>query len=223
MRFLVNFKAGYLQDFLQLLPAGRHLDIRKQNLYKNLEYTEYCCTFVSEMKKSANSPNLKSVFANVTETRERKALFDVFITDSVTSAAEGDTPIASEYRGAFEKWIGEYDQIVHQFGFLETLQRLRNLEVAILMYRSMVSPAISVGEMKLNRHGSEKSYAFVRSPFFAPDNVKNEIRVYMGTIEELGKSVEELRKDSKFLDSCEKAVIHAMRERLSEHSKKMTK
>jgi hypothetical protein len=23
MRFLVNFKAGYLQDFLQLLPAGR--------------------------------------------------------------------------------------------------------------------------------------------------------------------------------------------------------
>ncbi|NBQ47381.1 MAG: hypothetical protein EBU33_02860, partial [Sphingobacteriia bacterium] len=60
-------------------------------------------------------------------------------------------------------------------------------------------------------------------PFFAPDNVKNEIRVYMGTIEELGKSVEELRKDSKFLDSCEKAVIHAMRERLSEHSKKMTK
>jgi hypothetical protein len=150
-------------------------------------------------------------------------LFDVFITDSVTSAAEGDTPIAAEYRGAFEKWVGEYDQIVHQFGFLETLQRLRNLEVAILMYRSMVSPAISVGEMKLNRHGSEKSYAFVRAPFFAPDNVKNEIRVYMGTIEELGKSVEELRKDPEFLDSCEKAVLHAMRERLSEHSKKMTK
>jgi len=223
MRFLLNFKAGYLQDFLRLLPAGRHLDLRKHNLYINLEYTEVIITFVVEMKKSSNSPNLKSVFANVTETRERKALFDVFITDSVTSATEGDTPIAAEYGGAFEKWIGEYENIVHQYGFLETLNRLRNLEVAILMYRSMVSPSISVGEMKLNRHGSEKSYAFVRSPFFAPDNVKNEIRVYMGTIEELGKSVDELRKDPKFLDSCEKAVIHAMKERLKEHLKKVTK
>jgi hypothetical protein len=29
MRFFLNFKEGYLQDFLQLLPAGRYLDIRK--------------------------------------------------------------------------------------------------------------------------------------------------------------------------------------------------
>jgi hypothetical protein len=175
------------------------------------------------MKKSANSPNLKSVFANVVETRERKALYDTFIIDSVTFTSEVDTDVTKEFRGSFNKWIGEYDQIAHQFGFIETLQRLRNLEIAILMYRSMVSPTITIGEMKLNRHGSEKSYAFVRAPFFAPDNVKNEIRVYMGTIEELKKPIEELRRDSKFLDECEQLVIKAMKERLTEHLKRMTK
>jgi hypothetical protein len=163
------------------------------------------------------------VFANVVETRERKALYDTFIIDSVTSTSEVDTDVTKEFRGSFNKWIGEYDQIAHQFGFIETLQRLRNLEIAILMYRSMVSPTITIGEMKLNRHGSEKSYAFVRAPFFAPDNVKNEIRVYMGTIEELKKPIEELRRDSKFLDECEQLVIKAMKERLTEHLKRMTK
>lgn len=188
-----------------------------------MEYTEEIITFVLEMKKSANSPNLKSVFANVVATRERKALFDMFINDSITCAAESDTDDTKEFRGSFNKWIGEYDQIAHQFGFIETLQRLRNLEIAILMYRSMVSPSITLGEMKLNRHGSEKSYAFVRAPFFAPDNVKNEIRVYMGTIDDLKKPIEELRGDVKFLDECEERVIKAMKEKLTEHLKTISK
>jgi hypothetical protein len=105
--------------------------------------------------------------------------------------------------------------------FDSTLKRLRNLEVAILMYRSIVSTTISIGEMKLNRSGSEKSYAFVRAPFFAPDNVKNEIRVYMGTIEELNKSIDELKKDTIFLDRCEQEVVEAMTIKLNEHIQKM--
>jgi hypothetical protein len=45
----------------------------------------------------------------------------------------------------------------------------------------------------------------------------------MGTIEELKKPIEELRRDSKFLDECEQLVIKAMKERLTEHLKRMTK
>lgn len=176
------------------------------------------------MKKSPNSPNLKSVFAQIMETRERKALYDVFISDGVVTTTDFNKDlIPLELQKNLNSWIKEYDTIVHKDSFNTMLNRLRNLEIAILMYRSIASPTISIGEMKLSRNGSEKSYAFVRAPFFAPDNVKNEIRVYMGTIEELGKSIEELKKDSNFLDRCEHAVIEAMTHKLKEHIQKMNK
>lgn len=186
---------------------------------ENIQAIQYLCV---EMKKSSNSPNLKSVFANIVETRERKALYDIFISDGIASTVDAErNNLPHDLRDHFNAWMEEFDTVVHERGFDSTLKRLRNLEVAILMYRSIASPTISIGEMKLHRNGSEKSYAFVRAPFFAPDNVKNEIRVYMGTIEELGKSMEELKKDTKFLDRCEQAVIEAMTEKLKEHIKKM--
>jgi hypothetical protein len=174
------------------------------------------------MKKSTNSPNLKSVFANIVETRERKALYDIFISDGIAATLDAKmNHRPDDLTNNFNGWLKEFDSIVHAPDFDSTLKRLRNLEVAILMYRSIVSATISIGEMKLNRSGSEKSYAFVRAPFFAPDNVKNEIRVYMGTIEELNKSIDELKKDTTFLDRCEQEVVEAMTIKLNEHIQKM--
>lgn len=176
------------------------------------------------MKKLSNSPNLKSVFANIVETRERKALYDIFISDGIATTVDAEmNKLPHDLTNNFNEWMSEFDNIVHDRVFDSTLKRLRNLEVAILMYRSIASPTISIGEMKLNRSGSEKSYAFVRAPFFAPDNVKNEIRVYMGTIDELNKSIDELKKDPTFLDRCEQEVVKAMAIKLNEHIQKMNK
>ena len=176
------------------------------------------------MKKLSNSPNLKSVFANIVETRERKALYDIFISDGIATTVDAEmNKLPHDLTNNFNEWMSEFDNIVHDRVFDSTLKRLRNLEVAILMYRSIASPTISIGEMKLNRSGSEKSYAFVRAPFFAPDNVKNEIRVYMGTLDELNKSIDELKKDPTFLDRCEQEVVEAMAIKLNEHIQKMNK
>jgi len=176
------------------------------------------------MKKLSNSPNLKSVFASIVETRERKALYDIFIADGIATTVDAErNKLTHDLRNNFNEWMSEFDNIVHDRVFDSTLNRLRNLEIAILMYRSIASPTISIGEMKLNRSGSEKSYAFVRAPFFAPDNVKNEIRVYMGTIDELNKSIDELKKDPIFLDRCEQEVGKAMAIKLNEHIQKMNK
>lgn len=176
------------------------------------------------MKKLSNSPNLKSVFASIVETRERKALYDIFIADGIATMVDAErNKLTHDLKNKFNEWMLEFDNIVHDRVFDSTLKRLRNLEVAILMYRSIVSPTISIGEMKLNRNGSEKSYAFVRAPFFAPDNVKNEIRVYMGTLDELNKSIDELKKDTTFLERCEQEVVKAMAIKLNEHIQKMNK
>ena len=176
------------------------------------------------MPKSVNSPNLKSVFATIAETRERKALYDVFLSDSIQAINDGKSLfVSSEIQKECDNWLGEYDNIVHGNDFRNTLNRLKNLETAILMCRSLLNPRLTIGEMKLIRNGNEKSYAFVRAPFFAPENIKNEIRVYMGAMDELGHTLEELKTDSKFLDRCMQEVTNVMRTKLQRHFNNMSK
>ena len=176
------------------------------------------------MKKLSNSPNLKSVFATIAETRERKALYDVFLSDSIQAMNDRNSLFgSSELLKGCENWLVEYDGIVHGVDFKNTLSRLKNLETAILMYRSLVNPRLTIGEMKLVRNGNEKSYAFVRAPFFAPENIKNEIRVYMGAMDELGLTLEELKTDPKFLDRCKQEVTNVMITKLQGHCNNMSK
>lgn len=174
------------------------------------------------MKKLSNSPNLKSVFANIAETRERRSSYDVFLNDSLKVVDEvkssniqswGDS---KQLLSVFEDWLGEYDTIVNDSKFKNYLLRLRDLEIAILMYRSLALPTVSIGEMKLNRGNSEKSYAFSRAPFYAPDNIKNEIRVYMGSMAEYTKTIDQLKMDSEFLKKCEIELKKAMMQKLEE-------
>ena len=174
------------------------------------------------MRKLPNSPNLRSVFTNIAEARERRAYYDVFLNDSikiiedVKSSKDKSLIDRGQLLGNYEEWLKEYESMVHDAKFEIYLQRLRNLEIAILMYRSLAFPTISIGEMKRNRGNSEKSYAFVRAPFYAPDNIKNEIRVYMGSLDDYKKTIDELKFDTKFLDKCEIELKKAMEQKLEE-------
>jgi hypothetical protein len=178
--------------------------------------------FTSEMKKLPNSPNLRSVFTNIAEARERLAYYDVFLKDSIKVVEEVKYSKDKSWIDreklleGYEEWLKEYDSMVHDPNFETYLQRLRNLEIAILMYRSLAFPTISIGEMKLNRGNSEKSYAYVRAPFYSPDNTKNEIRVYMGSMDDYKKTVEQLRLDTEFLEKCEVELKTVMTQKLEE-------
>jgi hypothetical protein len=174
------------------------------------------------MRKLPNSPNLRSVFTNIAEARERRAYYDVFLMDSlmiveeVKSSKDKSWIDREQLLEGYEKWLKEYESMVHDSKFEIYLQRLRNLEIAILMYRSLAFPTISIGEMKMNRGNSEKSYVFARAPFYAPDNIKNEIRVYMGSMDDYKKTIEELKFDTRFLDRCEIELKKAMEQKLDE-------
>lgn len=191
-------------------------------MLKNFADIQNIINFTSEMRKLPNSPNLRSVFTNIAEARERRAYYDVFLKDSLKIVEEVKSskdklwierePLLEGY----EEWLKEYDSMVHDSKFEIYLQRLRNLEIAILMYRSLAFPTISIGEMKMNRGNSEKSYAFARAPFYAPDNIKNEIRVYMGSMDDYKKTIDELKFDTKFLDRCEIELKKAMEQKLDE-------
>lgn len=191
-------------------------------MLKNIADIQNIINFALVMRKLPNSPNLRSVFTNIAEARQRRAYYDVFLKDSikiiedVKSSKDESWIDREQLLGIYEEWLREYESIVHDSKFESILQRLRNLEIAILMYRSLAFPTISVGEMKMNRGNSEKSYAFARAPFYAPDNIKNEIRVYMGSMDDYKKTIDELKSDSKFLDKCEIELKRAMEQKLDE-------
>lgn len=174
------------------------------------------------MKKLPNSQNLRGVFANIAEARERRAYYDVFLKDSIKviedikSSKDNLWIDREQLLVGYEEWLKEYESKVHDSKFELYLQRLRNLEIAILMYRSLAFPTISIGEMKMNRGNSEKSYAYARVSFYAPDNIKNEIRVYMGSMDDYKKTIDQLKLDTEFLDKCEIELKKVMEQKLKE-------
>lgn len=174
------------------------------------------------MKKLPNSQNLRGVFTNIAEARDRRAYYDVFLKDSIKviedikSSKDKLWVDQDQLLVGYEDWLNEYEKMVHDAKFELYLKRLRNLEIAILMYRSLVFPTISIGEMKMNRGNSEKSYAYARASFYAPDNIKNEIRVYMGSMDDYKQTIDQLKLDNKFLDKCEFELKKVMEQKLAE-------
>lgn len=172
------------------------------------------------MRKTKVSPNLRAVFAEVLGNIERKSQFDVFVSEWEEVESQGIHPmddlkfIREGVLNEASHLMEEYKELINDKHFIETLAKCAKIETQVLQARAILTSVISIGEMKLKRGNSDRSYAFARAAFFMPDNIKNEIRVYMGSVDELGKSLNELRRDPKFLDRCEEAIVKEMHNHL---------
>jgi hypothetical protein len=89
---------------------------------------------------------------------------------------------------------------------------MRLLETKMIQTRCIIDTVVKLGMINQKRGGSETSYIIARAPFYNPENVKAEIRVYLGKTEEIGRSLEELSRDQKFMDDAEKQIVRAMKE-----------
>jgi hypothetical protein len=144
------------------------------------------------MKKLSNSQNLRGVFTNIAEARERRAYYDVFLKDSIKviedikSSKDKLWVDQDQLLGGYEEWLYEYEKMVHDAKF------------------------------ELNRGNSEKSYVYARASFYAPDNIKNEIRVYMGSMDDYKQTIDQLKLDNQFLDKCEIELKKVMEQKLVE-------
>ena len=89
---------------------------------------------------------------------------------------------------------------------------MRLLEILILQSRSILNTSVKLGLINQKRGGSETSYVIARSPFYNPDNVKAEIRVYLGKTSEINRPIEELSRDLLFMEEAERQIVKAMNE-----------
>lgn len=154
---------------------------------------------------------------DILETKNRKSAFDVFLEGEnielrlLSGGGEVEQIRNQVYKNYLAAKI-EYKNIINNPENNKLFNRMKELETFIVQSRSIISSPTKLSMINQKRGGSETSYIIARASFYNPDNIKAEIRVYLGKTEEIGRSVEELSKDTRFMDDAEKQLVKAMKE-----------
>jgi hypothetical protein len=160
---------------------------------------------------------IKGIMTDILETKDRKSAFDVFLEGENINLKllSGGGEVEQIRNQAFTNYLAaktEYKNIVNNPDNNKLFNRMKELETLIVQSRSIISSPTKLSMINQKRGGSETSYIIARASFYNPDNVKAEIRVYLGKTEEIGRSVEELSRDTRFMDDAEKQIVKAMKE-----------
>jgi len=160
---------------------------------------------------------IKGIMTDILETKDRKSAFDVFLEGENINLKllSGGGEVEQIRNQAFTNYLAaknEYKNIVNNPENNKLFNRMKELETLIVQSRSIISSPTKLSMINQKRGGSETSYIIARASFYNPDNVKAEIRVYLGKTEEIGRSVEELSRDTRFMDDAEKQIVKAMKE-----------
>jgi len=159
----------------------------------------------------------KGIFTELLESDSKKSAFEMFLKSEYinVNVLKGNSEIAINRNKILNDYTGykdEYNQIFNDKANLEVFHKMRLLEILILQSRSILNTSVKLGLINQKRGGSETSYVIARSPFYNPDNVKAEIRVYLGKASEINRPIEVLSKDLLFMEEAERQIVKAMNE-----------
>ena len=159
----------------------------------------------------------KGIFTELLESDSKKSAFEMFLKSEYinVNVLKGNSEIATNRNKIFNdytRYKDEYNEIFNDKANLEVFHKMRLLEILILQSRSILNTTVKLGLINQKRGGSETSYVIARSPFYNPDNVKAEIRVYLGKASEINRPIEELSKDLLFMEEAERQIVKAMNE-----------
>ena len=165
------------------------------------------------MKKN----QLKGIFTELNETAIRKSAFNVFIEseDISTDVTLEKSEIGNIRKKAFDQLQDlkdEYIKIIQDAKVKELFDKLEKLETAIVQNRSLLVTDVKLTLLNQKRGGSETSYVVARAPFYNPNNIKAEIRAYLGKVEELGNDLNKLTNDKDFMKMAELELVKSMKE-----------
>lgn len=151
------------------------------------------------------------------ETKDKKSAFQVFLESEKLDMRlmMGENEITKTRKSTLSEYINnrnEYKELIEDRNNLELFNKMRLLETKMVQARCLIDTKVKLSMINQKRGGSETSYIIARAPFYNPDNVKAEIRVYLGKTEDIGRSVEELSRDIKFMDNAEQQIVSAMKE-----------
>lgn len=163
------------------------------------------------MKKN----QLKGIFTELNETSTRKSAFTAFLeTEDISSDFAVDNSEIGLIRKRVYKELqqlkAEYIDLIGDPNVKELFSRLEKLETAIVQHRSALATEVKLTMLNQKRGGSETSYVVARAPFYNPNNVKAEIRAYLGKAEDLGSDLDKLSNDREFMKKAELVLVKSM-------------
>ncbi len=165
------------------------------------------------MKKN----QLKGIFTELNETSTRKSAFTTFvetedISIDVTQEKSEIGLIRKRVYEELQKLKEEYIDLIKDPKVQELFARLEKMETAIVQHRSILVTDVKLTLLNQKRGGSETSYVVARAPFYNPNNVKAEIRAYMGKAEDFGNDLVKLANDPEFMKRAELELVSSMEE-----------
>lgn len=180
-----------------------------------MQYFLYYLCVVERQTMKKNQ--LKGIFTELIETATRKSAFTSFIeTEDISSDVTLEkSEIGLKRKKIFEelqKLKADYVAIIEDSKTKQIFARLARLETAIVQHRSMLDTEVKLTLLNQKRGGSETSYVVARAPFYNPNNVKAEIRAYLGKAEDLGSDLVKLANDPEFMKMAELALVKSMTE-----------
>ncbi len=183
-----------------------------------MEIPKQVITFVLEMKKDIK---LKGVLLEIvgTKTDGNTGLqsFDAFVAADKELLSNKDFGFQERGFEFYTKKLMDaksyYKQLYNNEEFVDFLDDLSAIETLMLQYRSLfgIKTNMKLGTLKRKKDGVEKNYIVARCPFYNPNTVKTEIKVYLGTTDKESRSIEELSQDPKFLLKASEEVFKGMK------------
>jgi hypothetical protein len=146
----------------------------------------------------------KEVFSELLPTVSKRAPWEIFIMSAETSDKEE------------QRLLKAYEALIKKDDFYETLGILSDIEIAIIQKRYMASPKITLSLVPQKRADTVVEYVVARSPFYIKGKERQEIRVYLGRVDDLGRGIKALERDKKFMDKATIRVVHEMNKHFQE-------
>lgn len=154
----------------------------------------------------------RGVFADIVPNATRRAAWDTLL--SMISEHGLDAKIIK----AQVKEVKEFRKLMAQYkGYVDTaeaqgvIQKLSKMESRMLQLHCLFDFRLSYGTLTQTKNGEQSVSVIARAPFHLPDQKRQELRIYLGRLSDYkGKSLEQLKKDQKFIKEAEGKMLKLM-------------
>jgi len=135
--------------------------------------------------------HVNGVFTEVMGSDKELSKFEIFLNTSPQDSSNELSKLTQTYTNIVTKWKGNFESVAL-------------LEELILQMRSMET----LSEIKLSIVRDE--YIYARSPFYRRGGSTKDIRVIVGRTDINGDNLDDLSKDLKFMEICQRKIKTSM-------------
>jgi hypothetical protein len=132
----------------------------------------------------------KGVFLDLLPTKGKRADWESFVYELQQFAFNNSS---------VSELINQYINLVEEAYFQSKMRDASNLELRIMQKLCSIDPQVSLSPIKQFRAGEQVEYVVARSPFVEFEKTRQELRIYLGRLDEFGKTIPQLSEDTKFM------------------------